>query len=64
MEDLIRRMKLIIDDANVIINHLEQGKTIDDDTNQGSTIYGHLENISIALDLKNNESKKWEPYNN
>jgi hypothetical protein len=63
MEELIRRMKLIIDDANVIINHFENGKSMDDDTIHGMTIYSHIENISIALDLSNEESNEWEFYN-
>jgi hypothetical protein len=58
-KDLIRRMKLIIDDANVIIEHLEQGKGLENETKHGATIYTHLENISIALDLGRDEHLTW-----
>ena len=62
-KNLIKRLKLIIDDANVIIEHLENGKGIENDSIHGLTIYSHIENISIAIDLNNDESLEWEPYN-
>lgn len=63
-KNLIKRLKLIIDDANVIIEHLEKGKGIENDSIHGLTIYSHIENISIAIDLNNDESLEWGFYNN
>ena len=62
-KNLIKRLKSIIEDANVIIEHLENGKGIENDSIHGLTIYSHIENISIAIDLNNDESLEWEPYN-
>lgn len=62
-KNLIKRLKLIIDDANVIIEHLEKGKGIENDSIHGLTIYSHIKNISIAIDLNNDESLEWEFYN-
>lgn len=62
-KNLIKRLKLIIDDANVIIEHLEKGKGIENDSIHGMTIYSHIENISIAIDLNNDESLEWNLYN-
>lgn len=62
-KNLIKRLKLIIDDANVIIEHLENGKGMENDSIHGMTIYSHIENILIAIDLNNDESLEWEPYN-
>jgi hypothetical protein len=61
-KDLIKRMKLIIDDANVIIEHLEKGNGFEKDSKHGMTIYTHIENISTAIDLSNDESLDWEYY--
>jgi hypothetical protein len=63
-KNLIKRLKLIIDDANVIIEHLEKGKGIENDSIHGLTIYSHIKNISIAIDLNNDESLEWGFYNN
>lgn len=63
-KNLMKRLKLIIDDANVIIEHLEKGKGIENDSIHGLTIYSHIKNISIAIDLNNDESLEWGFYNN
>tara|TARA_R110000868_G_scaffold241327_1_gene495897 strand:+ start:1268 stop:1468 length:201 start_codon:yes stop_codon:yes gene_type:complete len=58
--DFIKRLKLVIEDANVIIEHLEQEKKLMDDTKNGVSVYTHLDNISIALDLNSYEHLTWK----
>jgi hypothetical protein len=58
--DLIKRLKLVIEDANLIIEHLEQEKKLMDNTKNGASVYTHLDNISIALDLGSYEHLTWK----
>ena len=59
-KDFIKRLKLVIEDANIIIEHLEQEKGLVNDTKNGASIYTHLDNISIALDLGSYEHLAWK----
>ena len=58
--DLIKRLKLVIEDANIIIEHLQQDKGSENDTKNGVSVYTHLDNISIALDLNSYEHLTWK----
>ena len=55
-------MKMIIDDAQVIIEHLEQGKDMTDKTKCADNVGVHLSNIEIAVDLKDNECLTWKKF--
>ena len=59
---LIHRMKMIIDDAQVIIDHLEQGKEMTDKTKCADNVGVHLSNIEIAVDLSSEESLAWKKF--
>jgi len=59
---LLHRMKMIVDDAQVIIDHLESGKSLTDTTKCSDSIYVHLSNIEIAVDLKSKESLTWRKF--
>ena len=58
--DLIKRLKLVIEDANIIIEHLQQDNGSENDTKNGVSVYTHLDNISIALDLSSYEHLTWK----
>ena len=59
---LIHRMKMIIDDAQVIIDHLEQGKEMTDQTKCADDGWTHVSNIEIAIDLTSKESLTWKKF--
>jgi len=60
--DIIHRMKMIIDDARVIIDHLESGKGMNEQTKCADDGYTHLSNIEIAIDLGNKECIAWKEF--
>ena len=53
---------MIIDDAQVIIDHLEQGKEMTDKTKCADNVGVHLSNIEIAIDLSSEESLAWKKF--
>ena len=59
---IIHRMKMIIDDAQVIIDHLESGKGMNEQTKCADDGYTHLSNIEIAIDLENKECIAWKEF--
>jgi|TARA_R110001606_G_scaffold199204_1_gene346853 hypothetical protein len=61
-KEMIHRMKMIIDDAQVIIDHLEQGKDMTDKTKCADDGWVHMSNIEIAVDLKDNECLTWKKF--
>ena len=61
-EDLIHRMKLIIDDAQVVIDHLESGKGMDEQTIHSDDAWTHISNIEIAIDLGSTECMEWKEF--
>jgi|TARA_R110002012_G_scaffold176475_1_gene341383 hypothetical protein len=61
-EELTHRMKMIIDDANVIIDHLERGKEMTDQTKCADDGWVHMSNIEIAIDLTSKESLAWKKF--
>jgi len=61
-EELTHRMKMIIDDAQVIIDHLEQGNAMTDQTKCADDGWTHVSNIEIAVDLKSEESLTWKKF--
>jgi len=60
--DIIHRMKMIIDDARVIIDHLESGRGMDEQTKCADDGYTHLSNIEIAIDLGDKECIAWKEF--
>ena len=59
-QEMIRRMKCVKQDADAILAHLMDGKTLDDVTEYGVRIRTHLDNITIACELDNDEYKTWK----
>ena len=60
--DLIHRMKMIIDDAQVVIDHLESGKGMNEQSKYADDGWTHISNIEIAIDLGSTESKDWKAF--
>ena len=58
-EDLIRRMKHVKQDADVVIAHLMDGKQLDEMTEYGAALHTHFDNITTACDLNDAESLHW-----
>ena len=61
-EDLTHRMKMIIDDAQVVIDHLESGKSMDEQTVHADNGWTHISNIEIAIDLNNRDCMVWKEF--
>ena len=61
-KEMIHRMKMIIDDAKVIIDHLEQGNAMTDQTKCADDGWTHISNIEIAIDLGSTESREWKKF--
>ena len=59
-QDMIRRMQYVKQDADAILAHLMDGKPLDGVTEYGVQIRTHLDNITIACELDNNEYKTWK----
>lgn len=62
MKDLIHRMKMIIDDAQVVIDHLESGKGMNEQSKYADDGWTHISNIEIAIDLGSTESRDWKEF--
>ena len=62
MGDLIHRMKMIIDDAQVVIDHLESGKGMNEQSKCADDAWTHISNIEIAIDLGSTESREWKKF--
>ena len=60
--DLIHRMKMIIDDAQVVIDHIESGKGMNEQSKYADDGWTHISNIEIAIDLGSTESKDWKAF--
>jgi hypothetical protein len=60
--DLIHRMKMIIDDAKVVIDHLESNKGMNEQTIHADDAWTHISNIEIAIDLGSTESREWKKF--
>ncbi len=59
-QDMMRRMQCVKQDADAILAHLMDGKPLDGVTEYGVQIRTHLDNITIACELDNNECKTWK----
>lgn len=67
-DEIKRRMRCVKQDANAILAHLSaydnafkmNGNPLDGITNYGVQIHTHLDNITTACDLNDNESKTWK----
>ena len=59
---LIHRMKMIIDDAQVVIDHLESGKGMNEQTIHADDAWTHISNIEIAIDLGSTECMAWKEF--
>ena len=58
--EIIRRMRLVEKDANAIIVHLLDEKPLEEVTFNGAHIHTHIDNITTACDLSDDESKTWK----
>ena len=61
-DEMARRMRCVKQDADAILAHLMDGKPLDGVTDYGVQIHTHLDNITIACELDNNECKTWKLY--
>ena len=61
-QEIIHRMKMIIDDAQVIIDHFENGGYMYNQTKCADNVGVHLSNIEIAVDLKDDECLTWKKF--
>ena len=59
-QDMIRRMQYVKQDADAILSHLMDSKPLDGVTEYGVQIRTHLDNITIACELDNNECETWK----
>jgi hypothetical protein len=59
-DEMKRRMKCVVQDANAILSHLMDDKPLDGLTSYGVNIHTHIDNITTACDLDDNESKTWK----
>ena len=63
-KQLIHRLEMIKDDLNALLEHLEDNKSMKEQSNYADDGYTHLNNIYIALDMNDNECLGWEKFNN
>ena len=59
-DEMKRRLKCVLQDAHAILSHLMDDKPLDGVTEYGVQIRTHLDNITIACELDNDEYKTWE----
>ena len=59
-DEMKRRLKCVVQDANAILSHLMDDKPLDGLTSYGVNIHTHLDNITIACELDNDEYKTWK----
>ena len=62
-KQLIHRLEMVQDDINALLEHLEDGKSMKNQTNYADDGYTHLNNIYIALDMNDNECLEWKKFN-
>jgi len=55
-------MKMIIDDAKVVVDHLESNKGMNEQTIHADDAWTHISNIEIAIDLGSTESREWKEF--
>ena len=63
-KELIHRLEMVQDDVKALLEHLEDGKSMKNQTNYADDGYTHLNNIYIALDMNDNECLEWKKFNN
>ena len=63
-KQLIHRLEMVQDDVKAFLEHLEDGKSMKNQTNYADDGYTHLNNIYIALDMNDNECLEWKKFNN
>lgn len=61
-QELIHRLKMIVEDANILLEHLQGGNSLEDPTRYADSGSIHLSNIQIASDLKDDESLSWNSF--
>ena len=61
---LHHRLKMVQDDVKALLEHLEDGKSMKEQTNYADDGYTHLNNIYIALDMQDIECLEWKRYDN
>ena len=60
--EMLHRMKMIKDDAQVVIDHIEGNRGMEDPTACADGVYVHLSNIEIAIDLNDSECTTWKEF--
>ena len=63
-KQLIHRLEMVQDDVKALLEHLEDGKSMKNQTNYADDGYTHLNNIYIALDMNDNECLEWKKFKN
>lgn len=58
-QQIKRRLMFIIEDANKLLQHIEQGKDMSQTTGFADNGWAHISNIQIAADLEDAESEGW-----
>jgi len=61
---MIHRFEMVQDDIRVLLVHLKEGKKLSDKTKYAGDGYTHINNIHIALDMKDNECLSWDRFTN
>jgi hypothetical protein len=62
--ELHHRLEMVQDDVKALLKHLEDGKSMKEQTKYADDGYTHLNNIYIALDMKDDECLEWKRFHN
>ena len=62
--EMIHRLEMVEDDVKTLLEHLKDGKKLSDKTKYADDGYTHINNIHIALDIKDDECLTWNKFNN
>jgi len=61
---LHHRLEMVQDDVKALLEHLEDGKSMKEQTKYADDGYTHLNNIYIALDMNDDECLEWNRFDN
>ena len=61
---LHHRLEMVQDDVKALLEHLKNGKNMKEQTKYADDGYTHLNNIHIALDMKDDECLDWKRFDN
>ena len=59
-DEMKRRVKCVLQDANAILTHLMDDKPLDGLTSYGVNIHTHIDNITTACDFLDDECITWK----